>query len=629
MTCRKRAREVTDSAGIGGSGRRGGDTVLHFPPAPGAGTPEGPLQEKRHAVTTRACRTRAVATPAALTLALVAGAVHADGYDPPPGYYDGATSTIPATLSAQLHEIIDGHIERSYDDARVALQFLDASATDPTKMVLIYNGQAVEKQWDAGVTWNREHTWPRSRGVDTSGPDNSDLHMLRPCNSSVNGSRGNKPFGSTSGSYWDPAALGAPDRGEIARAQFYADVRYDGGEAATTDLTLVNGFPSGSQMGDLDEMLQWHFAYPPDERERRRNHLIWSDDPDEWFDPEVSPIAFTLHQGNRNPFVDRPELAWVLWGAGPNNATLFVGAVPQGDGASTLGVDLGTFINGAAPPPTTVPLQKQGAHPAAYRVSTSGDATSPQAGLPLTFPFTPAPAGVSTPVLEVGVDPAATGAISGQVVIQNAQLTSAGAGQGAADADDVITLTGMALDSSNASFQSPADVDTITIDLGTVYRHGYEPSVTFSVHNLPNAFGAALDLDAIAPSGDTVLFTTDLSTFADLAPGSSVDFSATIDSSAPVATHEATYTLSCSDEDLPGEVTGQIIELTLRATIAPPGCVGDLDGDNDTDVFDFGIFVSGFGAVSGATRNEGDYDGNGTVDILDFGVFASAYGCTP
>lgn len=552
----------------------------------------------------------------------------ADQYDPPAGYYDSATATTAAPLSQQLQEIIDDHIQRSYDDARFALQILDSDPNDPTRMILLYNGHSVDKNWDFGVTWNREHTWPRSRGVDTSGPDNSDLHMLRPVNPSINGARGNEPFGTLNSSYWDPDALGGADRGEVARTQFYADVRYDGSDAATTDLVLVDTFPVGSQMGDLSEMLEWHFAYPPDQPERRRNHLIWSADPDEWFDPEVFGVPVVLNQGNRNPFVDHPEYAWVIWGSGPNNATLYVGASPAGDGSSSILVDLGRVLDGAAVPTAIVPIEKANDHPAAYRVSASGDATSPQAGLPLAYPFTPAPVGVPQPTVTVGIVTSGPGFHSGDVVIDNAQLTSAAAGMGSADADDTITVTATVLNHANASFNDAADADLLEIDFGSVTQHSSPPSAPFSVHNLSGAFAADLDLDTITPSGDASVLTTDLAAFSGLTPGSFTSFLATLDTGAAPASYEATYTLSLSDEDVPGEATGQTLTLTLLATIVPPSpCLADLDDDFDTDVFDFGLFIGNFGSGPGATPEDGDFNGDGFVDVLDFAIFAPDFGC--
>ena len=67
----------------------------------------------------------------------------------------------------------------------------------------------------------------------------------------------------------------------------------------------------------------------------------------------------------------------------------------------------------------------------------------------------------------------------------------------------------------------------------------------------------------------------------------------------------------------------------LIATIpagVPLVCKADLDGDKDTDVSDFGMFVAQFGnTVPPGTL--GDYDANGIVNVLDFSLFAGEFGC--
>ncbi len=62
----------------------------------------------------------------------------------------------------------------------------------------------------------------------------------------------------------------------------------------------------------------------------------------------------------------------------------------------------------------------------------------------------------------------------------------------------------------------------------------------------------------------------------------------------------------------------------------PPGCAGDLDGDGDTDVFDFGRFGPAFGAAVGDPEYipEADLDGSGTIDVFDFSLFGPNFGCT-
>ena len=92
-------------------------------------------------------------------------------------------------------------------------------------------------------------------------------------------------------------------RGFIARAMLYMDVRYDGDEPDTFDLRL----------GELDEMrrdeatgtfvfaalsdiLRWHETHPVARGARERHDEVCG------------------KQGNRNPFVDKPELVETVFG---------------------------------------------------------------------------------------------------------------------------------------------------------------------------------------------------------------------------------------------------------------------------------------------------------------------------
>ena len=53
---------------------------------------------------------------------------------------------------------------------------------------------------------------------------------------------------------------------------------------------------------------------------------------------------------------------------------------------------------------------------------------------------------------------------------------------------------------------------------------------------------------------------------------------------------------------------------------------GDFDADDDVDSVDLGIWSSGYGMASGATRADGDADGDGDVDGLDFLAWQRNYG---
>lgn len=232
---------------------------------------------------------------------------------PPAGYYDSAAGQTGGDLKQALHTIIRGHTVIPYGSLVPPLRELWADPANTSNVILTYSLTSVPGTGG----WNREHLWPRSRGNSTaSGPDDSDLFHLVPTDVSVNAERGSLFFdqsnpadpgyripahplalqASRDSDSWQPAAS---ERGDIARAMFYMDVRYNGSDPETTDMELVSFPPSGSQMGNLNTLLLWHAQDPPDDAERARNDLI-----------------FSRYQGNRNPFIDHPEFAAAIWGSG-------------------------------------------------------------------------------------------------------------------------------------------------------------------------------------------------------------------------------------------------------------------------------------------------------------------------
>ena len=58
------------------------------------------------------------------------------------------------------------------------------------------------------------------------------------------------------------------------------------------------------------------------------------------------------------------------------------------------------------------------------------------------------------------------------------------------------------------------------------------------------------------------------------------------------------------------------------------GCVGDLDGDGDTDLADLGILLADFGCTAPGPC-PGDLDGDGDTDLADLGILLADFGCTP
>lgn len=112
----------------------------------------------------------------------------------------------------------------------------------------------------------------------------ADLHHLRTCNAAVNSERSNHPFTDGSGSYksinykWFP---GDDWRGDVARMVMYLNIRY--GETF-------------EKVGTLELFLAWNKADPVSDFEIQRNNVI------------------ETAQGNRNPFIDNPYIATLIWG---------------------------------------------------------------------------------------------------------------------------------------------------------------------------------------------------------------------------------------------------------------------------------------------------------------------------
>lgn len=139
---------------------------------------------------------------------------------------------------------------------------------------------------------NCEHTWPQSKFKNH--PEElvikSDLHHLFPVTKQSNSTRSNHPFGyvksgevvcgtSKKGPIKNSKLIGFEPtnshKGNVARAMFYISIRYKMPIEATQESALR----------------EWNKLDPVDSFEKLRN------------------IAISKIQGNRNPFIDNPNLA--------------------------------------------------------------------------------------------------------------------------------------------------------------------------------------------------------------------------------------------------------------------------------------------------------------------------------
>lgn len=177
-----------------------------------------------------------------------------------------------------------------YSDRHKYLYKADCSPENPENVVLIYTGERrFWKEYEGNknytpATFNTEHIYPRSKIVTEA---ITDLHHLRVCDSKVNNRRGNYPFTDGKGTAhlvnksWYP---GDEWRGDVARMILYLNLRYN--EELNTDIST----------GGIDLLLKWNADDPVSVIEKNRNDIIQQ------------------AQGNRNPFIDNPYLATLIWG---------------------------------------------------------------------------------------------------------------------------------------------------------------------------------------------------------------------------------------------------------------------------------------------------------------------------
>ncbi len=235
------------------------------------------------------------------------------------------TQTGTALKNALATKITTTHTNPlTYQEAENAIKVVDLDPTDVTNtnVLLLYGFSSSicpsstsddndhrrrNKNSDGGgasCEWNREHVFPQSLGnpvLGQSGPG-SDAQMLRACDVQRNGDRANKKFGAgsgtqsyTAGANWYP---GDEWKGDSARIIMYMYLRY-GSQCLPT--YAVAGTPVASDANMLDILLQWNAEDPVSQYEDNRNTYLGN-------------ASNTYGQGNRNPFIDNPYLATVIWG---------------------------------------------------------------------------------------------------------------------------------------------------------------------------------------------------------------------------------------------------------------------------------------------------------------------------
>jgi len=251
----------------------------------------------------------------------------------PDAYYSTATAS-GSRLKTQLHHIIKDHSVQSY--ANLWNHFTLTDATFAGKVWDIYSDIPCEEPpylyifgdnqdtgtggGSEGEVYNREHSMPRSWFGGATDPMNTDLYHIYPVDKYVNAQRANFSFGMVENPYWtstNGGKLGSnttgdthsgtafepidPYKGDLARTFLYMITRYEDRIENWTysqegnNMFDHNTYP-GYQPWVIDMLIDWHNNDPVSQRERMRNDMVYQ------------------IQGNRNPFVDRPEFVEMIWG---------------------------------------------------------------------------------------------------------------------------------------------------------------------------------------------------------------------------------------------------------------------------------------------------------------------------
>lgn len=243
----------------------------------------------------------------------------------PANYYNPATGLSGTALQLALHNIIDNHNPRGYSQLWTDLQVTDNTTagkvwdmysdipggTPPYVFNFISDQCGTYSQ--EGDCYNREHTFPQSWFNDAS-PMKTDLFQVVPTDGYVNGMRSNYPYGevgSTSSVSQNGSKVGSCNypgysgtvfepideyKGDLARNYFYMATRYYGEDSGWPGSPMVNGSQLVAWAEDM--LMEWHASDPVSQKEIDRNNTIYG------------------LQYNRNPFIDHPEYADLIWGEG-------------------------------------------------------------------------------------------------------------------------------------------------------------------------------------------------------------------------------------------------------------------------------------------------------------------------
>ena len=235
----------------------------------------------------------------------------------PASYYSSLNGKKDAELKTALYNIIHNFTRiSSYQDLPKYFQTTDVYP-ESRRWWDMYSDIPLYAPSFSGL--NREHSFPNSWwGGSTDVGAYVDLNHLYPSEMKANTAKSNFPLGTVdmssnvsfdngickvgypvNGQGGGAQKVFEPDdeyKGDFARTYFYMVTCYQNLTWKYTYMVSQNLYPTLNQWS-VDLLMKWHREDPVSQKEIDRNEAVFG------------------FQNNRNPFIDRPELAEYLWGS--------------------------------------------------------------------------------------------------------------------------------------------------------------------------------------------------------------------------------------------------------------------------------------------------------------------------
>lgn len=239
--------------------------------------------------------------------------------DIPLGYYASLKGKCGAELKTAIHNLVSQNVKMlSYgsgtNNTWWGFYVTDYQMDGSKRKVIDRYSNDIRYYGSRGSAvsgMNIEHSFPKSWWGGTSNNAYKDLYNLMPCEQKINSSKSNYGMGvvtnvktdngctkvgtgANSKKLWEPADKW---KGEFARGYMYMATAYQDFTWSGEGLTSLenNNWPT-LQKWAYDLYLQWAKADPVNQMEVERN------------------AAVAQIQGNRNPYVDFPNLMEYVWG---------------------------------------------------------------------------------------------------------------------------------------------------------------------------------------------------------------------------------------------------------------------------------------------------------------------------